>query len=148
MSHYLIPGTQELAIQAGDKVVCMSSLGQESKLTEGKIYSVTKVVKDEADLGESEVYLEANDAGKSSSNYYIKRFKKFEQPNPIVSGGKKTMDTLKNFFNKHQDIILTVGLVLLVDYFLFNGALRARIQATIEKVLGNVEKKLASNTQE
>src|SRR3990167_7925333 len=40
---------------------------------------------------------------------------------------KKPMDSLKNYYNKHQDSILTLGLVLLVDYFMFGGALRERI---------------------
>jgi len=59
-------------------------------------------------------------------------------------GEIKMLKSLKKYYEDHQDIILTVGVVVLLDHFLFGGALRAKIQTTIEKLLSGVEKKVES----
>lgn len=52
------------------------------------------------------------------------------------------MENVKGYFEKHKDVILTLGIVILVDHFLFKGALRNRIQSTVEGCLSKVEKAL------
>jgi hypothetical protein len=53
---------------------------------------------------------------------------------------RKTMlDNVKGYVEKHKDMLFTLGLVILVDHFLFKGALRERIKATVEGALKKVE---------
>jgi hypothetical protein len=53
---------------------------------------------------------------------------------------RKTMlENVKGYIEKHKDIIFTLGLVILVDHFLFKGALRKRIKKTVEGVLSKAE---------
>jgi len=53
---------------------------------------------------------------------------------------RKTMlENVKGYVEKHKDILFTLGLVILVDHFLFKGALRSKIQGTLEGVLKKAE---------
>ena len=58
-------------------------------------------------------------------------------------GGFKMFKTLKEYFNKHQDMIITVAVVIIADQVIFKGAFRERIQKLFENMLGSVEKKVA-----
>lgn len=55
---------------------------------------------------------------------------------------KKMLENVKGYVDKHRDIIFTIGLVVLIDHFMFKGALRQRIQGSIEGVLKKVEEKI------
>ncbi len=58
---------------------------------------------------------------------------------------KKTMFGLaKEYAEKHKDSIMTVIVVLLVDYFFLGGALRQKIKAIAEGALDGVQKKLGN----
>lgn len=52
------------------------------------------------------------------------------------------MSMVKEYMNKHRDIIFTLVGAMLVDHFLLHGALRKRIQAVVEAILFKVEKAL------
>jgi hypothetical protein len=53
---------------------------------------------------------------------------------------RKTMlENVKGYVEKHKDMLFTLGLVILVDHFLFKGALRERIKGTVEGALKKVE---------
>jgi hypothetical protein len=55
---------------------------------------------------------------------------------------RKTMlENVKGYVEKHKDMLFTLGLVILVDHFLFKGALRERIKGTVEGALKKVEEK-------
>ena len=60
---------------------------------------------------------------------------------PIVTPKRRrTMfENVKDYIGKHRDIIFTLGLVIIVDHFLFKGALRERIKGTIEGILSKAE---------
>lgn len=61
-------------------------------------------------------------------------------PTPEPSKRRNTMlQNVKGYIEKHKDILFTLGLVILVDHFLFKGALRERIKNTIEGALKKVE---------
>lgn len=51
----------------------------------------------------------------------------------------KMLGKVKEYIEEHKNIIFTLGLVILVDHFLFKGALRERIKTSIEGVLKKVE---------
>lgn len=52
------------------------------------------------------------------------------------------LSELKGYFQKHKDIIMTIGLALVVDNFVFGGAFREKIKTLIEKMLHGAEKKI------
>lgn len=54
---------------------------------------------------------------------------------------EKMLGKVKSYIDEHKNIIFTLGLVILVDHFLFKGALRERIKTSIEGVLTKVENK-------
>lgn len=53
---------------------------------------------------------------------------------------KTMIQNVKNYVEKHRDIIFTVGFIFLVDHFMFKGALRDRLKGMIEGVISKVEK--------
>lgn len=55
---------------------------------------------------------------------------------------EKKMNMVREYINKHRDILFTLTVALLVDHFVLNGALRSRIQRVIEAALGKMEKAL------
>ena len=55
--------------------------------------------------------------------------------------GGWNMDSLKAYFVKHQDSIIFLAVIIMIDHILFDGALRGRIQESVEK-------KLAGGTDE
>lgn len=61
-------------------------------------------------------------------------------------GGKTMFDNVKGYVDKHKDMLFTLGLVILVDHFLFQGALRTRIKTSIEGVLKKVEDRFHQDT--
>jgi hypothetical protein len=58
-------------------------------------------------------------------------------------GGRTMFDEVKGYFRKNADTVMTVGLVVLVDHFLFDGALRERIKKMLSNILGKAEEKLS-----
>jgi hypothetical protein len=64
-----------------------------------------------------------------------------EVPQPIKKENKTMLSNVKAYVEKHKDIIFTLGLIILIDHFMFKGALRNRIQTSIEGVLKKVEDK-------
>lgn len=69
-------------------------------------------------------------------------------PTTISTENNKTnkMNTItediKSFIKEHKNVIYYIVIILLVDHFFLNGKLREKTQALIEKLLGNVEKKI------
>lgn len=57
-------------------------------------------------------------------------------------GGSQMLANIKDYFKKHQEIFITLGIIILIDHFLFNGAFREKIKDTVEKLLKGVEKKV------
>ncbi len=55
---------------------------------------------------------------------------------------EKKVTMVRDYINKHRDVIFTLAVALLVDHFVLNGALRHRIQAVIEAALEKIEKAL------
>lgn len=59
---------------------------------------------------------------------------------PPKQAERNTMlQNVKGYVEKHKDMLFTLGLVILVDHFLFKGALRERIKSTVEGALKKVE---------
>lgn len=60
---------------------------------------------------------------------------------PITKEEKGMFQNVKDYIGKHRDMLFTLGLIVIVDHFLFNGALRERIKGSIEGMLKKVEDK-------
>jgi hypothetical protein len=54
-------------------------------------------------------------------------------------GGVKMLGQVKGYIEKHKDTLFTLALIILIDQFLFKGALREKIQSSMGKVLEKVE---------
>jgi ribosomal protein L30/L7E len=54
---------------------------------------------------------------------------------------KGMFQNVKDYIGKHRDMLFTLGLIIVVDHFLFSGALRERIKGSIEGMLKKVEDK-------
>jgi hypothetical protein len=77
-----------------------------------------------------------------SSGYY--QYMKPPEPKiqPAVQKRRfNMMENVKGYVEKYKDMIFTLGLVILIDHFMFKGALRERIKTTIEGALKKVEDK-------
>lgn len=64
----------------------------------------------------------------------------FPQLEAVKKKEAKKMSMVREYINKHRDVIFTLGVALLVDHFILNGALRHRIQRVIEAALAKIEK--------
>lgn len=53
--------------------------------------------------------------------------------------GKKMLQSIKEYFEKHKDVVMTLAIIVVADHFLFDGALRERIKAVIDGMLKKVE---------
>lgn len=49
---------------------------------------------------------------------------------------------VREYLDRHKETVMTVGVILFIDYFFLKGALRQRIQRSAERLLSNVEEKL------
>jgi hypothetical protein len=64
-----------------------------------------------------------------------------ELKNSTKNGGF-TMETLKNYFKKNSEVFITLAIVILIDEYLFKGALREKIKDLLNKILGQTSEKL------
>lgn len=81
------------------------------------------------------------DGAKFSSNYWLRcHFRPLnlqkEKPSMLTSAYTE----LRAYAKRHQDAIVTVALVLVVDHFFFDGSLRDRLRGILSKMLERVEK--------
>jgi hypothetical protein len=61
-------------------------------------------------------------------------------PPEVPKGGAKMMNSIKDYMKKHQDVIFTLVIIILVDHFVFNGALKNKIKETLEGILDTTKK--------
>lgn len=54
--------------------------------------------------------------------------------------GNKNM--IRDYLNRHKDVVFTLVMAILVDHFVLGGALRHRIKRVIEAALDRIEKAL------
>lgn len=57
------------------------------------------------------------------------------------------MKALKEYFNKHREVFYTLGIIILVDHFIFDGAFTKRLKVTINKLLDKVQEKLVAGDE-
>lgn len=62
--------------------------------------------------------------------------------------GGFTMDSLKRYLNVHQDALITLAIIILLDHFLFDGQFREKIKGSVEGLLNKTTKKLEEGKDE
>jgi len=55
---------------------------------------------------------------------------------------RNMIESAKEYLRKHQDTILTIVVVVVLDYLFFGGAFRDKAKSLVEGVLNKAEKKL------
>jgi hypothetical protein len=61
---------------------------------------------------------------------------------PEAKKENRMFKSLREYVQQHKDLFYTIGLVLLVDHFIFDGAFKAKVQKIVEKLLDGASKKL------
>lgn len=59
----------------------------------------------------------------------------------------KMFQPLKDYINKNREILFTVGFILLLDHFIFKGAMKNKIQELLEGVISKVKNAGGKNEQ-
>ena len=55
---------------------------------------------------------------------------------------EKKMNGVKRYFAKYEDLFMTIGIIVLLDHFVFKGLFRERLKTLVETALSKTEKKL------
>jgi len=108
----------------GDRVEVIGISNGQEGVARGEILTIKKIDGDDRPIDDK-------------YNYYWS-----DSDLKLIKGENKMVKNLKEYFVKHQDVIITVGIIVLLDHFVFGGALRSKIQGTIEGMLKGAEKKL------
>jgi len=128
--------------KVGDWVVCVDNKDCTKLLTEGKLYLVEEVTRE---------CLRIRGNNGDLFGYYKYRFDtpsvELEGKTVTVSvvrkkGSVVSMESIKQYFRKNQDTLMTIGVIALLDEFLLGGSLRDRIKSVITGMLDGVEKRL------
>lgn len=56
-----------------------------------------------------------------------------------IEGENSMMNQVKTYFNKHQEAIFTIALLVLIDHFVFHGVFREKIKGMVEKFVDGVQ---------
>lgn len=54
----------------------------------------------------------------------------------------ETMDAIKSYLEKHRDIFLTIGIILILDHFIFAGAFKDKLKSIIDGFLDTKAKEI------
>ena len=46
--------------------------------------------------------------------------------------------SIKEYVNKYKDTLFTLGFILILDHFVFSGAMRAKVQEVLEGMLNSI----------
>jgi len=65
--------------------------------------------------------------------------KKLQEHKLSVTEKKPMKEQIKEYLNKHRDLIFTVCVVLLIDHFFLGGSLRERVKSLVNKLLDKTE---------
>ena len=58
-----------------------------------------------------------------------------------IKGGNTMVETLTRYFKKNEDFYMTLGVIFLMDHFVFNGMFLDRLKGIVDGMLKRLEKK-------
>lgn len=64
----------------------------------------------------------------------------------VPKEGDGVMGYMKDYFVKHRELLMGLTIVVLLDHFIFGGAFRTKIEAIVNGILNNAQKKLTDET--
>jgi hypothetical protein len=65
-------------------------------------------------------------------------FKKSKEENMVT----EVAQDLKKFIREHKSTIYIIAMLLIVDHFMFNGAMKEKLKSLVQNLVGKVEAKL------
>ena len=76
----------------------------------------------------------------------ILRDRNFNELTSLMKKDKKkgilSMESIKEYFRKHQELIINLAFLLLLDEYVFEGKFRERIRNIVENLFTKTEKKI------
>lgn len=68
---------------------------------------------------------------------------KIEVPIATIKKEEYSMfKSIRNYYEKYQDIILTVGAIFLLDHYMFDGKFRTKIEQIMESLISKATSKI------
>lgn len=124
-------------LKRGDILICV----EEHTQTEKTIVKNEKVKIDNMNHSITPIHIFSLCSGYNYGWVTIDYLNKYFEPYQNNKGELK-METLKQYFRKHSDTFITLGIIILIDEYLFGGSLRSKIQGLLDRLLNNTAKKL------
>ncbi len=59
--------------------------------------------------------------------------------NKKQEGELKMRERLVNYFNKNEDFLMSLGIIIVIDHFILEGSLREKIKQLIESMLNKID---------
>lgn len=72
------------------------------------------------------------------THYLVSNKKPIEGVNMIT----EVVKDLKQFVRDHKSTVYVIAILLIVDHFMFNGAMKEKLQSLMQNLIGKVEAKL------
>lgn len=102
--------------------------------------------------GKYTIVFKSTNGKRNESSFLSKADRDFEydQINTLFNHNKKEkfMDKIKKYFEQHNDTYITLGIIILIDHFVFEGKFREKIKEIIDNLLAKTEKQLLTNGEE
>lgn len=125
---------RNMCVQQSSMQNQLIQLGQSQSLGQQQMGSIVKY---NPTGGAGEIYFSG------SNNNNIER-----KPDPTLKKLKETnmvtevVQDAKKFIKDHKSTIYVVAILLVVDHFMFNGAMKEKLKAIMQNLIGKVEAKL------
>lgn len=122
-------------LDIGESIICISDRGEEKGVTVGKEYNIIDI-----DTSDDTVLL-VNDMveRKWVKCRYFKKKEQSKTERKLIK-----MESLKSYFKKHEEPIITIALVVVIDEIIFKGVLRNKVQSILERMLDGATKQIES----
>lgn len=63
------------------------------------------------------------------------------QTKEIKTKGPTMFGTVKKYFEEHRDLIMSISVILLLDWLVFDGAFRDKLKVLMDRLINNAEHK-------
>lgn len=57
------------------------------------------------------------------------------------------MDRVKSYIERHEDVLITIGIIILIDQFIFAGAFREKLKGLVDSMINKVTSKLGETNE-
>lgn len=133
--------------KAGDKFICIKDplLEGDYPFTIGKVYRCSETTNKSKELAYPNLIIYSDSRSNCNSGVYLSYLLENKCVKPVTKGNY--MKYVKEYFEKHREVLFTLCIVFVVDQYVFNGAFRDRLKGLVDKLLGNAENKLLNDNK-